>query len=58
VTQLFQPKISDGMNDELCKEFTVEEISNTLFQIGPLKAPGLDGFPVRFFQKKLGSAER
>jgi hypothetical protein len=51
VTQLFQPKISDGMNDELCKEFTVEEISNTLFQIGPLKAPGPDGFPVRFFQK-------
>jgi hypothetical protein len=51
VTQLFQPKISDGMNDELCKEFTVEEISNTLFQIGPLKAPGPDGFLVRFFQK-------
>jgi len=21
-----------------------------LFQIGPLKAPGLDGFPARFFQ--------
>jgi hypothetical protein len=23
----------------------------TLFQIGPLKAPGLDGFPARFFQR-------
>jgi hypothetical protein len=38
------------MNADLCKEFTEEEISNALFQIGPLKAPGPDGFPARFFQ--------
>lgn len=39
------------MNAQLCKEFTVQEISNVLFQMGPLKAPGPDGFPERFFQK-------
>ena len=39
------------MNNNLCKEFTNEEISNAMFQIGPLKAPGPDGFPARFFQR-------
>ena len=39
------------MNDELCREFTDEEIFNAMFQIGPLKAPGPDGFPARFFQR-------
>ena len=39
------------MNLQLCKEFTDEEISDALFQIGPLKAPGPDGFPARFFQR-------
>jgi hypothetical protein len=39
------------MNEDLCREFTVEEISTALFQIGPLKAPGPDGFPARFFQR-------
>jgi hypothetical protein len=41
----------DEMNERLCKEFTGEEISNALFRIGPLKAPGPDGFPARFFQR-------
>ncbi|XP_073353971.1 uncharacterized protein [Aegilops tauschii subsp. strangulata] len=27
------------------------EISDALFQIGPLKAPGCDGFPARFYQR-------
>ena len=30
--------------------FSEEEISNALFHIGPLKAPGPDGLPARFFQ--------
>jgi hypothetical protein len=37
------------MNNKLTNDFFDEEISNALFQIGPLKAPGADGFPSRFF---------
>jgi hypothetical protein len=32
------------MNDEFRKGFTHKEISNALFQIGPLKTSGPDGF--------------
>ena len=28
---------------------------DALFQIGPLKSPGPDGFPARFFQRNLGT---
>jgi hypothetical protein len=31
VIELFQPLITDEMNEELCKDFTKEEISNALF---------------------------
>jgi hypothetical protein len=41
--------ISQEVNAGLCKDFIDEEISNAMFQIGPLKAPGLDGFPAHFF---------
>jgi hypothetical protein len=49
ITSLLQPIISQEMNAGLCKEFPDEEISNAMFQIGPVKAPGPDGFPARFF---------
>ena len=29
--------------------FTEKEISDALFQISPIKAPGPDGFPARFY---------
>ena len=35
----------------LCAPFDDKEISDALFQIGPLKAPGPDGLPARFFQR-------
>lgn len=37
------------------REFTHEEIGDALFQIGPLKAPGPDGFPACFFQCNWGT---
>lgn len=50
VTRLIQQRITDEMNDKLCVGFTDEEIAMAVFQIGPLKAPGPDGFPARFYQ--------
>ena len=48
---LIEPKISADMNEDLCRAFSPEEISDALFQMGLLKAPGPDGFPARFFQR-------
>lgn len=39
------------MNEELCRPFSSEEISDALFQMGPLKASGPDGFLAHFFQR-------
>jgi hypothetical protein len=51
VLELVEARVSDEVNDELCKPFTNTEIADVLFQIGPLKAPGPDGFPARFFRR-------
>jgi hypothetical protein len=44
-------KVSDSMNDNLCREFSEKEISDAMFQMRPLKALGPDGFPAHFFQR-------
>jgi hypothetical protein len=51
ILPLIETKVSPEMNARLLVEFTDKEISDALFQIGPLKAPGADGFPARFFQR-------
>lgn len=55
VTRLIQRKVTEAMNTDLCRDFTDDEISTALFQIGPLKAPGPDGFPARFYQRNWGT---
>jgi hypothetical protein len=54
VVNLFQEVLTDDVNNNLCRPFTEEEISDALFQIGPLRAPGPDGFPARFYQRNWG----
>ena len=46
---LLDTVVTEETNESLCRQFS-EEISDALFQIGPLKSPGPDGFPGRFFQ--------
>lgn len=46
-----QEKVSPEMNENLCRDITDEEIGDALFQIGPLKASGVDGFSAWFYQR-------
>jgi hypothetical protein len=46
---MVEPKVTESMNEDLCKEYSDEEIGDELFQIGPIKASGPDGFLARFF---------
>lgn len=55
IVNLFEAKVTDEMNSSLCKDLSAEEISNALFQIGPLKAPGPNGYSARFFPEELGA---
>ena len=49
IASMIETRLTQDMNETLCKPFTDEEISDALFQIGPLKAPGPDGFIGTFF---------
>ncbi|KAK1613008.1 hypothetical protein QYE76_036681 [Lolium multiflorum] len=50
ILEAIPSKVDAQMNVDLCKAYTNEEIKTALFQMGPTKAPGPDGFPAMFYQ--------
>ncbi|CAL1374667.1 unnamed protein product [Linum trigynum] len=52
--QDFPHLVSQEMNLDICKEPTVEEIKEAVFDLGPTKSPGPDGFAGSFFQNFWG----
>ena len=49
-----QPRVTDQMNEFLIKQFTREEVHQSLESIGDLKAPGADGMSAIFYKKMWG----
>lgn len=49
--QHVQPRVTDEMNESLCKPFSNEEVMAALDGIGDLKAPGPDGMHSIFYKK-------
>jgi hypothetical protein len=51
ICQYVPRKVTVAMAEVLEQAFTVEEVEKALFQMGPNKAPGPDGFTAGFFQR-------
>lgn len=51
VISLIDPLISTECNARLVRDVTREEVKTAVFELGPLRAPGSDGFPRLFYQR-------
>jgi hypothetical protein len=50
--------VTPVMNNQLRAPFDSKEVKKALFEMYPMKAPGIDGFPTHFFPKTLGFVRR
>lgn len=53
-----EPCVTQEMNEDLLKVFTMEEIDAALAQMYPLKSPGPDGFSACFYQHSWAIVRR
>lgn len=51
--ELFPYKISAIENEQLCRRTSRSEAEEVIWSMGPLKAPGLDGMPCKFYKDYL-----
>jgi len=51
VLDCVEPKVTEAMNDTLCRSYTMAEVETTLKQMQPHKAPGPDGMNPFFYQR-------
>ena len=51
VLQHVPRKVTPHMNEMLTAPYTKDEVKKALFQMGPTKSPGPDGFPAHFYQR-------
>ena len=50
-TSVVERKVTPAMASKLLNAFTMEEVAAVVNQMGPLKAPGSDGYTVGFYQQ-------
>lgn len=50
VLNVVSTKVTQSMNADMMAAHSGEEVKKALFQMFPLKAPGLDGFRLTFFR--------
>ncbi|KAK3200734.1 hypothetical protein Dsin_024149 [Dipteronia sinensis] len=53
ILERVQPKLTDQMKIMLDRQFTGEEIRRAVFDMGPVKAPSMDGLPTLFYQRPI-----
>lgn len=51
VFQGFQKRVTEAMSQDLLRMVTEEEVKDAIFDMGPHRAPGPDGFSAIFYQK-------
>jgi hypothetical protein len=53
VIQFVPHKVTDDMNQKLCKPFFADEVEKALFMMKPNKSPRPDGFTAGFYQNDI-----